>query len=220
MYRTNPPTSVFVLFLSIRGYLLSGEHCTFHTLSREGGPRGAGSRSSSGKSSHPLATDSHDGAYQAVFQRDFIFKIGQADLEFSYGFQYLFYLLEGHSSPEKCSVVHSRLICPSFLLNFLGGGGVVAKSCPTLATPWTAARQAPLSMRFSRQEYWSGLPFPPPRDLSDRPRYQTEVSCVTGRFFTNWAMREAPTLCLAVLFSLSGWSWCLQTVTVSFLQCL
>lgn len=96
VYRTNPPTSVFVLFLSIRGYLLSGEHCTFHTLSRKGGPRGAGSRSSSGKSSHPLATDSHDGAYQAVFQRDFIFKIGQADLEFSYGFQY-FILFAGRS---------------------------------------------------------------------------------------------------------------------------
>ena len=30
-------------------------------------------------------------------------------------------------------------------------------------TPWTAARQAPLSMDFSRQEYWSGLPFPSPR---------------------------------------------------------
>ena len=30
------------------------------------------------------------------------------------------------------------------------------------ATPWTAARQAPLSMRFSQQEYWSGVPFPPP----------------------------------------------------------
>ena len=29
-------------------------------------------------------------------------------------------------------------------------------------TPWTAVRQAPPSMRFSRQEYWSGLPFPPP----------------------------------------------------------
>ena len=41
-----------------------------------------------------------------------------------------------------------------------GGGGLVAKSCPTLATPWTVAQQAPLSMRFSRQEYWSGLPFP------------------------------------------------------------
>ena len=33
------------------------------------------------------------------------------------------------------------------------------------ATPWTAACQAPPSMRFSRQEHWSGLPFPPPGDL-------------------------------------------------------
>ena len=32
-------------------------------------------------------------------------------------------------------------------------------------TPWTVALQAPLSMGFSRQEYWSGLPFPPPGDL-------------------------------------------------------
>ena len=41
----------------------------------------------------------------------------------------------------------------------------VTQSCPTLATPWTTAHQAPLSMRFSRQEYWSGLPFPSPGDL-------------------------------------------------------
>ena len=33
------------------------------------------------------------------------------------------------------------------------------------ATPWTIACQAPLSMGFSRQEYWSGLPSPPPEDL-------------------------------------------------------
>ena len=33
------------------------------------------------------------------------------------------------------------------------------------ATPWTGAHQAPLSMKFSRQEYWSGLPFPSPGDL-------------------------------------------------------
>ena len=45
------------------------------------------------------------------------------------------------------------------------GGGLVAKSCPTLATMWTVACQAPLSMGFSRQEYWSGLPFPSPGDL-------------------------------------------------------
>ena len=36
-----------------------------------------------------------------------------------------------------------------------------------LATPWTAAYQAPPSMGFSRQEYWSGLPFPSPGDLPD-----------------------------------------------------
>ena len=36
---------------------------------------------------------------------------------------------------------------------------------PDSATPWTVARQAPLSMGFSRQEYWSGLPCPPPGDL-------------------------------------------------------
>ena len=42
---------------------------------------------------------------------------------------------------------------------------LVTKSCPTLVTPWTVARQAPLSMRFPRQEYCSGLPFPSLRDL-------------------------------------------------------
>ena len=36
-----------------------------------------------------------------------------------------------------------------------------------LATPWTVAHQAPPSMGVSRQEYWSGLPFPSPGDLSD-----------------------------------------------------
>ena len=47
------------------------------------------------------------------------------------------------------------------------GGGLVTKSCLTLVTPWTVARQAPLSTGFSRQEYWSGLPFPSPGDLPD-----------------------------------------------------
>ena len=46
-----------------------------------------------------------------------------------------------------------------------GDGGLVTKSCPTLAIPWMAARQAPLSIGFSRQEYWSELPFPSPGDL-------------------------------------------------------
>ena len=47
-------------------------------------------------------------------------------------------------------------------VDFLGGGGVVAKSCPTLATC-----QDPLSMGFSKQKYWSGLPFPSPGALPD-----------------------------------------------------
>ena len=54
------------------------------------------------------------------------------------------------------------------------------------ATPWTVAHQAPLSMGFSRQEYWSSLPFPPPGNLPDpgikliSPKSLTLV----GRFFT------------------------------------
>ena len=45
--------------------------------------------------------------------------------------------------------------------------GLVAKSCQTLATPWTVACQAPLSVGFSRQSYWSGLPFLSPEALPD-----------------------------------------------------
>ena len=41
----------------------------------------------------------------------------------------------------------------------------MAKSCLTLVTPWTVAHEAPLSMGFSRQEYWSGLLFPSPAEL-------------------------------------------------------
>ena len=47
----------------------------------------------------------------------------------------------------------------------------------------TVALQAPLSMGFSRQEYWSGLPCPSPGDLPD-PGIEPQVSCIAGRFFT------------------------------------
>ena len=45
------------------------------------------------------------------------------------------------------------------------GAGLVAKMCQTFVTPWTVACLALLSMGFSRQEYWTGLPFPSPGDL-------------------------------------------------------
>ena len=50
-------------------------------------------------------------------------------------------------------------------------------------TPWTVPHQAPLSMGFSRQEYWSGLPCPPPGDLPD-PGIKPASPAVTGGFFT------------------------------------
>ena len=49
----------------------------------------------------------------------------------------------------------------------ISGGGLVTKKCPILATTWTVAHQAPLSMAFHRQEYQCGLPFPSPGDLPD-----------------------------------------------------
>ena len=45
---------------------------------------------------------------------------------------------------------------------------LVAQPCLTLVTPWTVAHQAPLSLGFSRHEYWSRLPFPTPGDLPDQ----------------------------------------------------
>ena len=60
-------------------------------------------------------------------------------------------------------------------------------SCIQLfAAPWTVAHQAPLSMGSSRQEYWSGLPCPSPRDLPDpgiEPE-SPESPALVGRFFT------------------------------------
>ena len=49
----------------------------------------------------------------------------------------------------------------------VGDGGCACSVMSNSATPWTVACQAPLSMGFSKQEYWSGLPFPSPGDLPD-----------------------------------------------------
>ena len=59
-------------------------------------------------------------------------------------------------------------------------------------TPGTVAHQAPQSMEFSRQEYWSGLPFPSPGDLPN-PGTEPGSPTLKGRCFTIWATREALT---------------------------
>ena len=54
-------------------------------------------------------------------------------------------------------------------------------------TPWTVDHQALLPMEFLRQEYWSGLPFPPPGDLPHHPRIDPvslASPTLTSRFFT------------------------------------
>ena len=57
-------------------------------------------------------------------------------------------------------------------------------SCVQLfATPWTVARQAPMSLEFPRQEYWSGFPFPAPGDLSN-PGIEPVSPTLAGGFFT------------------------------------
>jgi len=68
----------------------------------------------------------------------------------------------------------------------------VCLTCVQLfVTPWTVACQVSLSMGFSRQEYWNGLPFPSPADFSQASDW-TQVSCIAGgRFFAVWATSEA-----------------------------
>ena len=65
---------------------------------------------------------------------------------------------------------------------------VCVLSCVQLfATPWTVACQAPLPMGFSRQEYWSGLPFPAPGDLPDpgiEPTSPVSPVLIVGFFTT------------------------------------
>ena len=57
---------------------------------------------------------------------------------------------------------------------------------PLFVTPWDTARQTPLMMEFSRQEYWSGLPFPPPGYLYDPGVKPASLasSSLAGGFFT------------------------------------
>ena len=60
------------------------------------------------------------------------------------------------------------------------------QSCPTLCDPMDGSPQAPLSMGFSSQEYWSGLPCPPPGDLSDPGIKLASLTspALAGGFFT------------------------------------
>ena len=74
------------------------------------------------------------------------------------------------------------------------------QSCLTISTLWMVAQQAPLSMRFFREEYWSGLPCPSPGDLPNpgsKPASLTPPALAGNVFFTTSTTWEAPTMVLS-----------------------
>ena len=68
---------------------------------------------------------------------------------------------------------------------------LVCQSCPTLCNPMDCSHQAPLSMAFSRQEHWRGLPFSPPGDLPNPGIEPVTLVSPACRFFTASATWEA-----------------------------
>ena len=85
-------------------------------------------------------------------------------------------------------------------------------------TLWTVAHQAPLSIGFSRQEYWSGLPFPPPGNLPNPGIEPTSLAslALTGRFFTTNVTWKAssPLLLVSYLFLIE-----IDLKLIAFTQC-
>ena len=78
-------------------------------------------------------------------------------------------------------------VCVCVCARLLSMHAKALQTCPTLCpTLWTMARLAPLSMRFPRQEYWSGLPFTSPRDLPDPGTKARSLMspALAGGFFT------------------------------------
>ena len=95
------------------------------------------------------------------------------------------------SSSHKFITLHIDLNTPEGELKMKSLGCV-----RLIATPWAAVYQTPPSMDFSKQEYWTELPFPSPEDLPGdfpfpSPEDRTQVSLIAGRCFTIWATREA-----------------------------
>ena len=107
-----------------------------------------------------------------------------------------------------------------------------------LRPPWTVAHQAPLSMGFSRQEYWSGLPFTPPRGFLDPGIKPMSLAspALAGKFFTTSATWDAPSGLAPFMYnrgrggwiaSLTQWTWiwansrkCWRTGRPGVLQCM
>ena len=104
-----------------------------------------------------------------------------------------FLSLLGFYPQDICCIVAAQLIHSTHCFHIQDrekmegdGGGLVAKSCPTLATPWTVACQAPPFTGMLQARILEGFAISFSRGFS-RPRDQTRVSCSAGSLFTNWA---------------------------------
>ena len=98
-------------------------------------------------------------------------------------------------------VIYTRYYvrCVIFIIFFSVSPCVSCSVIPLFATPWTIAHQGPLSMGFSRQEYWSGLPFPPPGNLPDlgiKLAFLTSPALAGGFFTTSVQFSSVAQLCL------------------------
>ena len=100
-------------------------------------------------------------------------------------------------SPRSADDTHPAGLTSLFSGTQLLYKGEGSKKCQSLSrvqsfsTPWTTARQPPLSKGFSRQEYWKGIAIPFSR-RSFQPRDWTWVSRIEGRFFTIWTTGKTP----------------------------
>ena len=94
---------------------------------------------------------------------------------------------------------------------------------PTLCVTMTIALQAPLSMGFSKQKYWSGLPCRPAGDLPDSVVVVVQLLSCVQLFATPWTVAQQASLSLTISQSLLLSWWCHPTISssvVSFSSCL
>ena len=95
-----------------------------------------------------------------------------------------------------------QIKCSKFTPAAAAAAAKSLQSCPTLATPWTVAHQAPPSMGFSRQKYWSGMPLPSPSLLQ-----LTRVSLL-HRLFSSCGEQGLLSSCSAQPSHCGGFSCC------------
>ena len=91
-----------------------------------------------------------------------------------------------------------------------------------LATPWNRAHQAPLSTGFSRREYWSGLPFPPPGDLHNQRSDPHPLHCLADSFTAAPPGKPPSLSVVSMFFSLSPFHCVLDSgfESVCFVYCV